>query len=123
MARANNPTLGNIECNECGDLCTVHQRKGKAKGYLYTHCPNCGCDQKNGVPVQTRLFYESEWLGDPPERPPNVPEKAPAVPAVKPNLEPKKPAQDTEDKPKGGHLWLLVPLGIVAAAILPRIRG
>jgi len=56
-----NPVLGTIDCPDCGGVCSIRQvRRGKGR-YLYTTCPNCGTDQRNGSKVQTRLFFGAHW--------------------------------------------------------------
>jgi len=57
-----NKVLGTIACRDCdGGICSVRQvRRGKGR-YLYTTCPNCGTDQRNGSKVQSRLFHKTNW--------------------------------------------------------------
>lgn len=114
MPRADNPVIGHYTCDICGSETTVHVRKGKAAGYLYTRCPKCGCDQRNGQPRQTRLFYESEWLDAAPDRPPNVPEKAPEAVQI---LE-EKPVKPEETEKTGGAGWWLAVIPVALFAII-----
>lgn len=76
MPRKADPVqVGRTQCPTCPARIPVFVN---ARGYFYTKCAECGTDQRNGAPVQTRLYYETDWLGDPPPRPRNVPETPPA---------------------------------------------
>lgn len=69
MATQNKPVLGYRPCPDCGERGTIHQAGGR-RGSLYQRC-GCGCDQRNGRMVQSRFWYETEWLpGLQPEAPP-----------------------------------------------------
>jgi|GEM_PF-2506555 len=73
MARTANPTLGSVQC-DCGQLADVKQaRRGKGR-YLYSHCPECGIDQRTGARVQAHLWAATVWRNGlkPSEPPPNV---------------------------------------------------
>lgn len=61
MATKNKPVLGYRFCPECEERATVHEAAGKRAGFLYQRC-GCGCAQANGAWVQTRLWYETDWL-------------------------------------------------------------
>jgi hypothetical protein len=92
MAVTNNEVLGYFKCGDCGDRATVHKvKRGKGR-FLYKRC-ECGCDQRTGAKVQTKLFNGTEWLGEAPEPPPNLIE-----PKVIP--EPKQPAKQPKNEPK-----------------------
>lgn len=60
MATKNKPVIGYRQCPDCGDRGTVHQAGGR-RGSLYQRC-GCGCDQRNGKLIQSRLFFETEFL-------------------------------------------------------------
>ena len=60
MAVQNKPVLGYFECSDCGERGTVHAASGR-RSQLYKRC-GCGCDQRNGKAVQTRLWFETEWI-------------------------------------------------------------
>ena len=66
-----NTTLGHIDCAECGGRAEVKQAKRRG-AHLYSNCEVCGIDQRNGRPIQNRLFYQSVWLDQPPTPPENV---------------------------------------------------
>ncbi|MBC54108.1 MAG: hypothetical protein CMQ34_09790 [Gammaproteobacteria bacterium] len=70
MATQNKAVLGYIQCADCGERGSVHAAAGR-RNQLYKRC-GCGCDQRNGAVVQSRLWYETEWLDG------MKPEKAPA---------------------------------------------
>lgn len=54
MARRNNPVVGTLHCNTCGEVATLHETaRGKGKGILYRRC-GCGCDQRTGEAIQRR---------------------------------------------------------------------
>jgi len=102
MSTRNNEVLGYTECSECNERATVHQTKRGKGRFLYTRCA-CGCDQRTGAAVQTRLYNNAEWLGDAPEPPPNLikpkvqePEKQPES---EPKPQPKEEPRTTEKKP------------------------
>ncbi|WP_175404438.1 hypothetical protein [Endozoicomonas atrinae] len=70
MPRVNNPKLGTIACDLCGNPASVKQN---AKQYLYVGCQDCGVDMRKGARLQTRLYRESQWLdGVTPKLPPNM---------------------------------------------------
>lgn len=131
MAKKDNPVLGAVVCDGCGGEATVHQSsRGKGR-FLYTRCPECGCDQRNGKAIQTRLWTKTEWRADAnPNRPPNVAEDAENVgsqsksEAVQESeSEPAISGMETEQKPaqnrgKAGPLAFLglVAVGLVALA-------
>ena len=121
MATQNNAVLGYIKC-EAGGRATVHRtNRGQAR-YLYTRCDCCGCDQRTGAAVQTRLYNGTEWLNGAPDAPPNLittekqPQKAVVQPENEPQPQPKKeewePEKITAPEPKGnGGLGLVAVLG------------
>lgn len=77
MPRKANPVqVGRTQCPTCDARIPVFVN---VRGYFYTKCAECGTDQRNGAPVQTRLYYETDWLAEPPARPRNVPETPPAA--------------------------------------------
>lgn len=72
MATQNKPVLGYRQCPDCETRGSVHEAAGKRSGRLYQRC-ECGADQRSGAWVQTRLWYETDWLdGLQPEMPDNV---------------------------------------------------
>lgn len=72
MATQNKPVLGYRECPDCQTRASIHQATGKRASYLYQRC-ECGCLQGSGAWVQTRYWFETEWIeGMKPEPPPNV---------------------------------------------------
>ena len=66
-----NPTIGHVDCIECGKEAVVRQTsKG---GYLYTYCKTCGTDQRYGQAVQNRLWSTTRWIdGEPENKPRNL---------------------------------------------------
>jgi len=122
-----NPTLGHIECQGCGGVCEVRQalRRG---AHLYTHCDNCGTDQRAGSAIQNRLFYRSKWVDGPPPIPANAgeppgdeEEQVELTEKPAPVLEP-EPVEVTETKPEkrpktSPFLWLFMLVGIGAAVL------
>lgn len=57
MTVQNRPVVATFDCQECGELATVHQYAKGAKlkaGLLYVRC-GCGCDQRTGDAVQARI--------------------------------------------------------------------
>lgn len=118
MSTQNNPVLGYTKC-EAGGRATVHQTKRGKGRFLYTRCDCCGVDQRTGATVQTRLYRETEWLGEVPEAPPNLlttekqpenePKSQPNVVPVEPDFEPKKePESQPKQEPKGLGLVALI---------------
>lgn len=87
MATQNNDVIGYIKC-EAGSRATVHQTKRGKGRFLYTRCDCCGCDQRNGAAVQTRIFNNAEWLNGAPEPPPNL------IALVPPVVQPEEPSND-----------------------------
>lgn len=74
-AKHNALLVGHIDCPECGHRAAVYQN---VKAALYVRCPDCGCDQRNGSKVQTRLWYTMEREeGVDACKPANVPGEAP----------------------------------------------
>lgn len=70
MATKNKPVLGYRHCPDCGQRATIHQAGGR-RGSLYQRC-GCGCVQSNGPLIQSRMYYETEWLdGLKPASPPD----------------------------------------------------
>ncbi|MFC3151788.1 hypothetical protein ACFOEK_12180 [Litoribrevibacter euphylliae] len=130
MATQNRPVIGYIPCSECGRRASVHQAaRGKGR-FLYTRCDECGCDQRTGKAVQTRLYYGMERVVDDVEikRPANVPEEQPEnlesskVPAVleEPETQPDEPELEPETteppqpkkEPKGAGMATAAILGV-----------
>lgn len=62
MATELKPVLGYRLCPDCGERGTIHQAGGR-RGSLYQRC-GCGCVQSNGPLVQSRMWYETDWLPD-----------------------------------------------------------
>lgn len=117
--KADAQVLGRCDCPECGDRMAVLQN---AKNYLYSRCPKCGCDQRNGKPVQTYLWYKTAWIdGEPDVKPRNVPDDNPFIKkesVQEPKGEPSEPEkslkkQSSRKIPAAG--LLLVPIGIILA--------
>lgn len=61
MAGDPKPVLGYRHCDICQERGTIHQAGGKRTGSLYQRC-GCGCLQGNGKWMQSRFWYETEWL-------------------------------------------------------------
>jgi len=139
MATQNRPVIGYIKCSEpkCGERTTVHQSaRGKGR-YLYTRCPECGCDQRTGKAFQTRLYYGMERIVDDVEikRPSNVPEEKPEnlesskVVAVseQPKPEPEQPETEPKPEPKkeptGSPLAAFAILGVGCGLLLKVITA
>lgn len=71
MSTVNKPVIGYRECPDCGERQSIHLAGGK-RHQLYGRC-ECGCVQSNGKVVQSRLWYETDWIeGMKPEMPPAV---------------------------------------------------
>lgn len=140
MSTQNNDVLGYTAC-EAGKRASVHQTKRGKGRYLYTRCDCCGCDQRNGAAVQTRLYNTTQWLGEPPEAPPNLilttenePKTTEKKAVVEPVVEPKKddwipPVEligEPEKEPKGNGLGVVAAIGGCLAFIgflLSRAKG
>ena len=107
-AKHNALLVGHIDCPECGNRASVYQN---VKSALYVRCPDCGCDQRNGRAVQTRVWYSME-----PEpgvdacRPANVPEEKPDWLAGAGRQKPEAAAKSPEKKKAGAG----VPVGLLA---------
>jgi len=116
MATKNNEVLGYSKCDDCGDRATVHKvKRGKGR-YLYKRC-GCGCDQRTGAKVQTKLFYGTEWIGDAPEPPPNI---------IKPKVvdEPKQTKEEPNKEPETtGKKPLLLALAAGTGFMLLALMG
>lgn len=111
--------LGRCGCPSCGETMAVLQN---TKDYLYTQCPSCGCDQRNGAKHQTDIWNRTEWIdGEPEKRPRNYIEASPESEPVQVQepesepVEPKKPQEKQSSKKSGGLAFLLVPAGILLA--------
>lgn len=63
MPATNNPTLGYRDCPDCGERGSIHQAKGKNR-HLYQRGCDCKSVQSNGKMVQSRLWFETQWLPD-----------------------------------------------------------
>ncbi len=124
MPKVNNPKLGTIACDLCGNPASVKQN---AKQYLYVGCQDCGVDMRKGARLQTRLYRESQWLdGVTPKLPPNLimDEENPRDSARD------NPRDDSRENPigsprevtqkKGG---LAILAGVVALILLPLKGG
>lgn len=94
--------LGYCQCGEPG--CTLKMSVYQnVKGYLYSRCDACGCNQKNGVIPQSYLWFNTEWKGgSQPARPRNVPESEPGDPigTNEPENEPEEPENEPEHEPE-----------------------
>lgn len=112
----------------CGAVVKVYQN---AKDHLYTICPNCGCDQRNGAEPQTAMYRALIRLpGVDMVRPPRaaagveplgaVPVEPGATPAVAGDFVPEETpisVAATTDEPKeknrsGALGFLLFALGV-----------
>ncbi len=119
-----NDVLGYYDCTDCGERGTVHRTKrGKAR-LFYKRC-GCGCDQRSGSDVQTKLYDGTQWIGDKPEPPPNYKpkvQKTTEQPKVEPKTEPKpQPKEEPKTTAKTPILWGLA--GVVGLSLLTVIRG
>lgn len=132
MATENKPVLGYFECGDCGGRGTVHAASGR-RNQLYKRC-GCGCDQRNGKAVQTRLWLETEWLaGLKPDSPPSVVDvdaglagqvdragqktqgiEGDAIPGQQTEIEPES---DPEKIDKTGLWWLAAGVAGLAALV------
>ena len=126
MPRANNPTLGTINCNECGSVADVKKANGNRNRYLYTICPKCGTDQRSGAMVQARIWSGTSWReGLKPETaPPNLPEPASAEPAQPEDQKTQEPAQEPvkpKKEPSGASGMLLA--ACLVAPLLFILKG
>lgn len=125
MAKVNRPVLGTIECGGCGGEATVHQAaRGKGR-YLYTRCPNCGADQRNGASVQSHIWHNANWReGVEKVMPPNVQaddDWKPASAAPKKSSDEKPvisaPKNDAPPERSSGNAGLIIGgLGVVTIA-------
>ncbi len=136
MATQNRPVIGYIHCDDCGERGTVHQSaRGKGR-YLYKRC-GCGCDQRTGKAVQTRLYFGMDRVVPDEEikRPMNVPEQQPdnldksTVPAVsdEPEEQPNEPEStetpQPENEPKGNGLAAFAVMGVGVGFLLKFMAG
>lgn len=110
--------LGRAECS-CGKTMAVLQN---VRWYLYTNCPECGCDQRNGAKHQTDLWNRTKWIdGEPENRPINYIESGGETPEKQPEPkpdEPEKPDPKQPVKKSKGWGFLLVPAGVLLAVAL-----
>ena len=149
--KANAVELGTMRCPStgCGATASVYQN---TRGYLYTRCPECGADQRNGKPAQVYFWQHVEpKAGAVIDRPPNVPEgagpiggsvsgEAPAVvvddaarpaadpapePEVQEPVEPKGAAENESEgeSGKGGVLLLAGFFGLMVAGVTKLAMG
>lgn len=52
MAVVNNPVVGTLHCEKCGEVASLHvTKRGKGKDKLYKRC-GCGCQQTFGDAIQ-----------------------------------------------------------------------
>lgn len=117
MARANNPVVGTVPCEDCGETATLHQTsRGKSKA-LYKRCQSdaCGgtCDQSTSPIRQKRWRTEMtpregyEHLKIEPVQVPEVPDSStepePAAEPVKPTAPKQTPA------PSGSKMASFMP--------------
>lgn len=93
MPRKANPILvGRMACPSCESRIPVYIN---ARGYFYTRCIECGTDQRNGKAVQTHVYLNTDWTGEPPAPPRNVdPDAAHRV------AEPENPGPEPETVPE-----------------------
>ena len=128
MTTKNNDVLGYITC-EAGGRASVHKAaRGKAR-YFYTRCDCCGCDQRNGAAIQTRIYNQTQWLGEKPEPPPNFldvgeptePSNSKVLDDIEqPKSEPEIQPEIVADEPKGSFVLISIAgllLGGLALAI------
>lgn len=133
MSTKNNDVLGYITC-EAGGRATVHKTtRGKGR-FFYTRCDCCGCDQRNGAAVQSRIYNQTQWLGEKPESPPNylgsvVEPSEPSIskvpdeieqPKNEPEIQPEIIADEPREEPKGSFVFFSIAgllLGGLAIAI------
>lgn len=135
MPKKINPDLvGCLDCG-CGSEMPVYQA---SSSYLYTRCPQCGVDQRNGPRVQAERWFTMRRIEGAGTRPKNVPEQVPdwlrpgpqAVQTGEQEVEPAT-AEPKVEEPKGesagegdadsgggGLFWLLLAgVGIGVGAI------
>lgn len=130
-----NDVLGYITC-ESGGRASVHQAKRGNGLFLYTRCDCCGCDQRTGAAVQTRLFNGTTWRGDTPKAPPNLitavapvktTEKQPEATEVQPEWEPEKvdstKVEAANSEPIGSFGGVLAGVGFVCGVVLLSMAG
>lgn len=128
MTVKNNDVIGYINCDDCGTRASVHQTtRGKGR-YLYKRCA-CGCDQRNGAAVQTRLFNGTQWIGAAPDAPPNLltteiqPKTTEKQPEIEPDFEPQITAIKSDSEPKGSMLGLLASVGVGLGVVMLSMAG
>lgn len=123
-AKKNAQQVGNIECPECSANAAVFQN---VKSYLYTRCPNCGCDQRNGKQVQERIYWNMRPIPDAPLTAPiNVDENNPPEDNGKclEQQEKEQPQQPTKQKNEGGIIGLIIIAGALGlGAAFTHIAG
>ena len=111
--------LGRCDCGTCGERMAVLQN---VRGALYTVCPECKCDQRNGAKHQTNIWFGTEWInGEPEKKPYNLLERPVPEPAHEPLPEPCEPTKSKEKQivsEKGSWPWFLLPVGIVTAILI-----
>lgn len=140
-----NPVFGVIPCPDCGASASVKQtRRGKGR-FLYSCCPNCGTDQRNGVEVQSRLFFKTVWRdgvevikppcikhienypigsNEPEEQPNEVSKQAALVekeeaPVIEPETKKEQPnAQPSDNRKSGLFIGLLLALSLGVGAVV-----
>ena len=111
-----NDVIGYIDCDDCGERATVHKtNRGKAR-YLYRRC-GCGCDQRTGSAVQSRLFHETKWLGDAPAPPPNVNHLKVVDTVEEPVNEPEGEPDDKPKTTKKKPLLLVLAAGVAVSLL------
>jgi len=116
MAVKNNPQIGTIECEDCGGDASVHQNQVGKGRYLYTRCVKCKYDGRQNKRVQTRLWYETDWLDGKPEKcPPNV-EALPDWQPIEPEKEPSGEPDGEPREPSRGGLFAVLTLMLGAGA-------
>ena len=123
MPRPDKPTLGTINCAECGAVADVKKANGNRHRYLYTICPKCGTDQRAGAIPQARIWEETSWREGmkPKDPPPNLPEPTSAEPAQPEDKKTQEPEPEPKKQPKepsgaGGMLlaaFLVAPLLLI----------
>lgn len=121
-----NDVLGYYDCPDCGERGTVHRTKrGKAR-LFYKRC-GCGCDQRSGADVQTKLYDGTQWICDKPEPPPNYKgnlkvQETTETTDFDPKTEP-KPESKEEPKTTAKTPLLLGLVGVVGVSLLTVLRG
>lgn len=115
--------VGYIKCKTpgCGEIASVFETAGTRK-QLYTRCPSCGCDQRNGEQYQQWLRASMSAAVE--SLPVDAKQAAPDA-ALEPEQQDKKePVSDPVGKPKGAGVPVLVlALGLIIGGIAAATKG